>query len=159
MKPGDILASKYRLVQRIGAGAMGEVWAGENQTTGGKVALKLIIPTAPEHRTPELRQRLIREAKACGKLAHRNIVQIFDVGTTPEGDPFLVLELLRGKPLDEMLKDTRRIEPAMAARIGAEIANALTVAHTAKIIHRDLKPANIFLHREDGMPEDRFIVK
>ncbi|WP_338046656.1 serine/threonine-protein kinase [Polyangium spumosum] len=159
MKSGDILGGRYRLVQRIGAGAMGEVWAGENQATGGKVALKLIIPSAPEQRTPELRQRLIREAKACGKLSHRNIVQIYDVGTTSEGDPFLVLELLRGKPLDEMLKDTRRIEPAMAARIGAEIAGALAVAHAAKIIHRDLKPANIFLHREEGMPEDRFLVK
>ncbi|WP_170229087.1 serine/threonine-protein kinase [Polyangium fumosum] len=159
MKSGDILGGKYRLVQRIGAGAMGEVWAGENQATGGKVALKLIIPSAPEQRTPELRQRLIREAKACGKLSHRNIVQIYDVGTTSDGDPFLVLELLRGKPLDEMLKDTRRIEPAMAARIGAEIAGALAVAHAAKIIHRDLKPANIFLHREEGMQEDRFVVK
>jgi serine/threonine-protein kinase len=159
MRSGDILAGKYRLVHKLGAGAMGEVWAGENQATGGKVALKLIIPTAPKDRTSDLRVRLEREARACGKLSHRNIVQIYDVDRTPEGDPFLVLELLRGKPLDEQLKDTRRIEPPMAARIGAEIASALAVAHEKKIIHRDLKPANIFLHQEEGVPDDRFIVK
>ena len=159
MKSGDILVSKYRLVQRIGEGAMGEVWSGENLSTGRKVALKLIIRTAAKNNANEIRQRMLREARACGKLAHRNIVQILDVGEMPEGDPFLVLELLRGRTLSERLKDTRRMQPTMAARIGADIANALAAAHSAKIIHRDLKPANIFLHHEDGDPDDRFVVK
>lgn len=159
MKSGDILASKYRLVQRIGEGAMGEVWAGENLSTGRKVALKLILRSTSKQSALELRQRLLREARACGKLSHRNIVQIYDVSETPEGDPFLVLELLRGRTLGERLKDTRRIEPSMAARIGADIASALSVAHAAKIIHRDLKPANIFLHSDDGDSDDRFEVK
>lgn len=159
MKSGDLLASKYRIGQRIGEGAMGEVWSGENLATGRKVALKLIIRSAAKNTSLELRQRLLREARACGKLEHRNIVQIYDVGETPEGDPFLVLELLRGRTLAERLKDTRRIEPQMAARIGADIANALAVAHAAKIIHRDLKPANIFLHQEEVGSDERFVVK
>ncbi len=159
MKSGNILGGKYRLVQRIGVGAMGEVWAAENQETGLAVALKFIIPSAPQQRTADLRHRLIREAKACRKLSHRNIVQILDVGETPEGDPFLVLELLHGQTLEDRLKDTRRIEPAMAARMGVEIAKALGVAHEAQIVHRDLKPANIFLHREPGMLDDGFVVK
>lgn len=159
MKSGDILGSKYRLVHRLGEGAMGEVWAGENQSTGRKVALKLMIRTVPNNKAPELRQRMLREARACGKLSHRNIVQIYDVGETPSGDPFLVLELLRGRTLAERLKDTRRIDPAMSARIGADIASALAMAHAAKIIHRDLKPANIILHQEENDPDERFVVK
>lgn len=165
MKSGDILGSKYRLVQRIGEGAMGEVWSGENQSTGRKVALKLMIHPAHQARssqknnTAELRQRMLREARACGKLSHRNIVQIFDVGETPSGDPFLVLELLRGRTLSERLKDTRRMDPTMAARIGSDIASALAVAHAAQIIHRDLKPANIFLHQEENDQDERFVVK
>lgn len=155
MKSGNILGGKYRLVQKIGKGAMGEVWAAQNEQTGLAVALKVIIPTAPEHRTLDLRHRLIRESNACRKLSHRNIVQILDMGTTDDGDPFLVLELLQGQTLEDRLNDTRRIEPAEAARIGIEIADALTAAHDAMIIHRDLKPANIFLHRQG----DRYIVK
>jgi len=159
MKSGYIIASKYRLVQRIGEGAMGEVWAGENQSTGRKVALKFIIRSAAKNNAEELRQRLLREARACGKLSHRNIVQIYDVGETLTGEPFLVLELLRGRTLAERLKDTRRMGPAMAARIGADIASALSVAHAAKIIHRDLKPTNIFLHQDENDPDERFVVK
>lgn len=146
-------------MHRLGEGAMGEVWAGENQATGRKVALKLMIRSVPNNKAPELRQRMLREARACGKLSHRNIVQIYDVGETPSGDPFLVLELLRGRTLAERLKDTRRMDPALAAHIGADIASALAVAHGAKIIHRDLKPANIILHQEENDSDERFVVK
>lgn len=159
MKSGDVLAGKYRLVQPIGEGAMGEVWSGENQSTGERIALKLIIASAKKNNLMDVRQRMLREARTCGKLQHPNIVRMLDVGETADGDPFLVLELLRGRTLAERLKDTRRIEPAVAARIGAEIANALAVAHAAKIIHRDLKPANIFLHQEEGVPDEHFVVK
>jgi serine/threonine-protein kinase len=159
MKSGDLLGGKYRLEQKIGEGGMGEVWSAEHQATGGKVALKLILPDRQELRSADLRERLMREARACGKLKHRNIVQIYDVGQTPQGDPFLVLELLHGQALDKRLKEKRRIEPRLAARITGEIASALAAAHAAKVIHRDLKPANIFLHREEGMAEDSFIVK
>jgi eukaryotic-like serine/threonine-protein kinase len=159
MKSGDVLGGKYRLVQQIGEGAMGTVWSGENLSTGRKVALKLIQPAANPLRTNDLRERLMREARACGKLSHRNIVHLYDVSETPEGDPFLVMELLHGQTLGEMLKDKRRIEPSVAARIGADVASALAVAHAANVIHRDLKPANIFLHREAGMGDEAFVVK
>ncbi|MDI1442489.1 protein kinase [Polyangium sp. 6x1] len=159
MKSGDLLGGKYRLEQAIGQGAMGAVWAAFDHATNRKVALKLILPQQKEHLTNDLRQRLLREARACGKLRHRNIVQIFDVGETPQGEPFLVLELLQGQTLGELLKEKRRIEPAIAARIAGEVASGLAVAHAAQVIHRDLKPANIFLHREEGMPEGTFISK
>ncbi|MDI3290921.1 serine/threonine-protein kinase [Polyangium sp. 15x6] len=159
MKSGDLLGGKYRLEQEIGKGAMGAVWAAFDHATHRRVALKLILPQQKEHLTNDLRQRLQREARACGKLRHRNIVQILDVGETPQGEPFLVLELLHGQTLGDLLKEKRRIEPALAARIAGEVASGLAVAHTAQVIHRDLKPANIFLHREEGMPEDTFVAK
>ena len=159
MKSGDILGGKYRLDREIGKGAMGAVWASLDLQTGRHVALKLILPQAEELRNNDLRQRLLREAKACWKLRHRNIVQIFDVGETPDGDPFLVLELLHGQTLGDMLKEKRRIEPTIAARIAAEIASALAEAHKEQVIHRDLKPANVFLHREEGTAEDAFVAK
>jgi serine/threonine-protein kinase len=154
MKSGDLLAGKYRLNEQLGAGAMGAVWSAVNERTGRKVAVKLLVKPSPEHR-----ERMLREAQACGKLDHRNIVAMLDTGETAEGDPFLVMELLRGKTLGDLLKEKRRLEPAVAARIARDIASALSVAHAAKIVHRDLKPANIFLHRQDGMAEDEFVVK
>jgi eukaryotic-like serine/threonine-protein kinase len=154
MKAGDLISGKYRLIQRLGVGAMGAVWEAINQRTGKRVALKLIL-----HPTDDLRVRLLREARACGSLEHRNIIEIYDVGETESGDPFLVMQLLSGETLAGMLSRKRRIEPAFAARIGRDIASALAVAHEAKIIHRDLKPANIFLHREGNVGESEFVLK
>jgi serine/threonine-protein kinase len=154
MKSGNIVGGKYRLTQRLGAGAMGAVWEAINERTGGKVALKLVL-----NPSDEIRQRLLTEARACGSLAHRNVVAVHDVGETESGEPFLVMQLLSGETLAELLRRKRRIEPALAARIGRDIASALAAAHGARIIHRDLKPANIFLHREAGADEDGFVVK
>jgi serine/threonine protein kinase len=154
MKAGDLISGKYRLIQRLGVGAMGAVWEAINQRTGRRVALKLIL-----HPTDDLRVRLLREARACGSLEHRNIIEIYDVGETESGDPFLVMQLLSGETLAAMLSRKRRVEPTLAARIGRDIASALAVAHEAKIIHRDLKPANIFLHREGNVGENEFVLK
>jgi serine/threonine-protein kinase len=133
---------------------MGAVWEAINERTGRKVALKLIL-----HSTEDHRRRLLREARACGSLEHRNIVEIYDVGETERNDPFLIMQLLTGETLGDLLKRRRRIEPLLAARIGRDIASALIAAHDAKIVHRDLKPANIFLHREGSTGEDEFVIK
>jgi len=157
MKSGDVIGGKYRLTERLGRGGMGAVWEAVNERTGRKVALKLIL-----HPTDELRERLRREARACGRLSHRNVVEIYDVDETSEGDPFLVMQLLRGQTLAELLAVRRRLDPALSARIGRDIAEALSAAHAAKVVHRDLKPANIFLHRGEPGGErgdDDFVVK
>lgn len=149
---GDVVAQKYRLIKQLGEGAMGVVWLAVNESTGGEVALKLIV--RPE---AELRQRLLREARACCAIRHRNVIQIHDVGTTSDGDPFLVMELLAGETLAEMLVRRRRLGQEEAATIGRDIARALAAAHDKEIVHRDLKPANIFLHHEPG--GDGYVVK
>ncbi|MFO0756108.1 MAG: serine/threonine-protein kinase [Byssovorax sp.] len=150
--PGVIVGGKYQLTRPIGEGAMGTVWAAIHRQIGGEVAVKLILRS-----DEELRRRLLREAKACGKLKHKNIIEIFDVGETAEGDPFLVMPLLCGETLADRLRDRRRLNPPEAARIGRDVARALSAAHDAGVIHRDLKPANIFLHNEPG--EDGLVVK
>ncbi|MEZ4300194.1 MAG: protein kinase [Polyangiaceae bacterium] len=142
---GEVIADKYRLVRQIGEGAMGVVWCAENEVTGGEVALKLIV--RPEL---ELRQRLLREARSCCAIRHRNVIQIHDVVTTQAGDPCLVMELLAGETLADMLARKRRLPQEDASLIARDIARALAAAHEKAIVHRDLKPANIYLHEESG---------
>lgn len=143
---GRTIAGKYKLVHLIGEGGMGVVWSAINIATAREVALKLI--TRPE---PELRLRLKREARNCGALRHRNVVDIYDMGETESGEPFLVMQLLSGETVAEVLVRKRRIEPEVAAAIGRDVARGLASAHRLQIVHRDLKPANIFLHREAGV--------
>lgn len=159
MRAGETLGGKYVLDQLLGRGGMGVVWSAYDLQTQQKVAIKLILPQNEETLTKELRQRLIREAGACAKLQHPNIIQVHEVGETDEGDAYMVLELLHGQALGDLLKQKRRLEPKLAARIAAEIASGLAVAHAAKVVHRDLKPANIYLHREPGLAEDEFVTK
>ncbi|MDI1434631.1 serine/threonine-protein kinase [Polyangium sorediatum] len=154
MKAGSTIGKKYRLVRAIGAGTMGTVWAAEEIDTRREVAIKLLSKS-----TTELRQRFLREVRLSSRLSHPNIVRLLDAGETDDGEPFLALELLSGESLADMLKNKRRIEPKVAARIARDIANALEAAHQAKIMHRDLKPANVFLHRAPGAGEDEFVVK
>ncbi len=146
MTPGNILGGRYRLVRKLGVGAMGVVWAAVNELTSGEVALKLILQS-----TDDLRLRLLREARVCGGLKHRNVIEVHDVGQTEEGDPFLVMQLLSGETLAEHLKRQRRLDSPVAAQIARDVARALAAAHAAGVIHRDLKPANIFLHHEAGV--------
>lgn len=149
---GLVIAGKYRLTRLIGQGAMGHVWAAINEGTGREVAVKLIA--GPE---PELKIRLLREARACGQLKHRNIIEVLDVVESVEGDPVLVMPLLTGETLAERLTRKRRLDAPEAIRIARDVARALAAAHAQMIIHRDLKPANIFLHFEEEGAD--FIVK
>jgi serine/threonine-protein kinase len=150
----SIIGGKYKLMYRIGEGAMGTVWAAINKQTGRDVAVKLITSAAEQLR---LGERLIREARAIGRLSHRNVVEVLDVGETEEGEPYLVMPLLVGETLRQLLDRRRRLEPTLAAQIGRDVARALIAAHGENIVHRDLKPANIFLHRERGT--DGVVVK
>ena len=149
MKPGTVIAGKYRLVRRLGDGAMGAVWEAINELTQRAFAIKLIHASAVGG--DELRTRMMREARAAGRLHHRNVIEVYDVGETDAGDPFLVMELLRGETLDELLQRKQQLPVNLTCAIGIEVARALAAAHDAGIIHRDLKPANIFLHREPDL--------
>jgi serine/threonine-protein kinase len=140
MTTGAAIAGKYRLLRPLGTGSMGEVWAASHESLGREVAIKLIYEGSPE-----LAARLKREAQACGRLEHPNIVRVYDFGETEGGDPFLVMELLVGETLADRLARQRRLPPEEAVTIALAVARALRAAHEAGIVHRDLKPANVFL--------------
>ncbi|MFO0569362.1 MAG: serine/threonine-protein kinase [Polyangiaceae bacterium] len=145
-----MISSKYRLVRCLGEGGMGTVWEALNVRTQRPFALKLMKKSA--ELSAELRERMLREASVAGRLLHPNVIEVYDVGETESGDPFLVMELLRGVALDELLVARGQLEPEAALAIAREIASALSAAHSAGVLHRDLKPANVFLNlRPDGV--------
>ena len=133
--------SHYRVIQKLGAGGMGEVYLAEDQQLNRKVAIKFLpAEVASDERA---RQRLLREARTAATLDHPNICAIYEVGQ--EGDhSFIVLQYIEGETLASRLKrhlpDLRE-----ALTIAAQVADALNEAHARGIIHRDIKPENIML--------------
>jgi serine/threonine-protein kinase len=143
---GDVIAGKYRLEELIGSGGMGVVWGAVNLQLEAPVAIKLLLQR--EHRDL-LTQRLKQEAKAAAKLGHPAIVRIFDVGESELGDPFIVMELLKGRSLATWLAQDGPIPAVLAVQLLLPIADALAIAHSKGIIHRDLKPDNVFINEDE----------
>ncbi len=133
-----------RLVTLIADGGMGSVWVATHTKLGTEVAVKLVAPALLE-KQPTLVERLDREAAALGRLQNPNIVEIYEHGTTANGTPYIVMELLDGETLGDRLRRNKVIGPETLLHILAQTADALDEAHAADIVHRDVKPANIFL--------------
>jgi len=153
MKPGDVLAERYRLVARLGAGGMGEVWRAEQTALGRDVALK-VVKAELDASSHEARERFKREAALVAKVEHRNVVDILDYGTLGQGDDgaqYLAMPLLHGESLQERLqREPPQVDELLAWVHG--VLSGLAAIHAAGIVHRDLKPANVFLARDaDGV--------
>jgi eukaryotic-like serine/threonine-protein kinase len=148
-QPGDVIGGRYRLVRVMGAGAMGVVWSARNESTERDFAIKLMLPEAAKD--PARFQRFFKEAKLAGRLRHRCVVEVYDLGRIESGPmtgaPYLVMELLEGEAFDALLRRLGKLPAGTALRIASEVARGLAVAHAQGVVHRDLKPANIFLHR------------
>jgi eukaryotic-like serine/threonine-protein kinase len=129
---------------------MGSVWEGTHATLGTHVAVKFIESEYAE--SPEARNRFENEARAAARLRSKHVVEVYDHGVTDDGRPFIVMEYLRGEPLDKRLERVGRIPAREAARLVMQVCRALAKAHAAGIVHRDLKPENVFLvwDEEDG---------
>jgi hypothetical protein len=146
--PGKVFGGRYRLLGRIGAGAMGEVWRAEHLTLGTHVAIKLVDASAHGN-TQEALARFVHEARAAARLRSPNVVQILDHGT--EGRlAYIAMELLEGVSLRERLGERKRLHPAEVAAILMGVARAMGRAHELGILHRDLKPENVFLARTEA---------
>jgi serine/threonine-protein kinase len=146
---GRTFDGRYRVERLLGKGGMGSVYMGRHVLVGRKVAIKILH--AEFAGDAEMVVRFYREARAAAAIGHKNIIDVLDVGTTEESDPYLVMEYLEGESLRSMLKRTGPIELAAACGIMEPVLQALSAAHQAGIIHRDLKPDNIFLvsHSEE----------
>src|SRR5215471_17872123 len=139
------LVGHYRVLDKIGAGGMGEVFRARDERLGRDVALKLIRPASSQN--PEHLRRFEQEARAAAALNHPNILAIYDVGF--EGsNPYIVSELLEGVTLRVRLANGP-IPARQAATYAIQIAQGLSAAHERYIVHRDLKPENIFLTHDD----------
>jgi serine/threonine-protein kinase len=137
---------RYEILGILGEGAMGTVYKGKDPAIDRLVALKTIragIGADPEH-AAELRERLVREAKAAGKLSHPNIVTIYDVGAEGELN-YIAMEYLEGYTLEQVVRKKVQLNYRIAARILVQVCEALEYAHTSGIVHRDIKPANIMV--------------
>ena len=140
LRTGQML-HHYRILDRIGRGGMGEVYAAEDVKLSRRVAIKL-LPTTSRH-NDQSRVRLLREARSASALNHPNIVTIYSIDEVDEHD-FLVMEYVEGETLAATLK-RGPLGLAPLLEVGAQVAEGLAVAHAARIIHRDVKPANILV--------------
>jgi serine/threonine-protein kinase len=143
----SLILGRYRLEREIATGATARVWRARDEQLDRAVAVKLLHP----HLLPDAtsRQRLEAEARAAAALSHPGIATVFDVTGAQEA-PALVMELVDGEPLSVRLARDGPMRPDAAARLTAEVAEALYHAHQRGIIHRDVKPANILVEAGSG---------
>jgi serine/threonine protein kinase len=142
---GSTLGGRYRLLELLGQGGMATVYRARDAQLERDVAVKLLRPELG--RDPEFLARFRDEARSAASLSHPNIVAVFDFGEDASG-PYLVMELVDGQDLASILRDNGPLAPRQAARVGAEVAVALQIAHARGLIHRDIKPSNILIARD-----------
>ncbi|HEY2964007.1 MAG TPA: tetratricopeptide repeat protein [Pyrinomonadaceae bacterium] len=131
--------SHYRIVEKLGEGGMGVVYLAEDQHLARRVAIKFLTSTDHHYRA-----RFIREARAVSALTHPNIAIVHDYGETSTGQPFLVMEFVKGKSLSQLLEEGLTLRRSV--EIISSIAEALSEAHHHGIVHRDIKPSNIIVN-------------
>src|SRR6185436_16982480 len=143
-RAGDVVDGRYVLIEPLGKGGMGVVWKARTTALDVEVAVKLVRGNTPN---AEAFKRMAREAHAAARLGHPAMATVLDFGATPDGDPYVVMELLRGESLGEVLGRERRVETLRAVGLLLPIMDGLREAHDKGIVHRDLKPENLFLSK------------
>ncbi|GAA5191560.1 hypothetical protein GCM10023322_49190 [Rugosimonospora acidiphila] len=146
MAAGTPLAGRYMLIERLGAGGMSVVWRGVDTVLARPVAVKVLA--GPLAADPAFRQVIEREARAAARLTHPHLTHVYDYGEAvlPDGHPvpYVVMELLAGRPLADRLREGPLPWPD-AVRLCAQVADGLAAAHRRGIVHRDIAPANVML--------------
>lgn len=154
-RSGRVIAGRFRLDALIGRGAMADVYRALDLTTAAYVAVKILRPL--EAADPAASQRFAREAEVQERIRHHNVAALLDTGWTEEGEPFLAVELLRGKTLRGVLKREGAVDARRAVSYTWQALQGLAAVHALGILHRDLKPANIMLEPSPG-PIERVVL-
>ncbi|MEM9453252.1 MAG: protein kinase [Myxococcota bacterium] len=151
---GSLLEGRYRVGEALGVGGMGAVFKAEHVRLHRKVALKVMRPVYMQYRHHVA--RFLKEARAASQVKHPNVVEILDVGQTPNGTVYTVMELLEGEDLATLLRCEGRLPWPRAYEILLQVVGAVEAAHEQGVIHRDVKPANCILIRGKN---DTLVVK
>ncbi|GGS65971.1 hypothetical protein GCM10010156_26170 [Planobispora rosea] len=152
---GYLLAARYRLVEPVGRGGMGTVWRARDELLGGEVAVKEVrLPLVlDEDLRAELCARTEREGRATTMVAHPSVITVFDV-VTEDDRPWIIMELLRARSLEQLIKEEGPLPPRRAAEIGRQVLGALRAVHAKGILHRDVKPSNVLVTEERAVLTD-----
>src|SRR5580704_4331343 len=145
--PGTIVDDRYRIVSRLGAGGMADVFLVEDEQLGRKVALKLLYQRFAED--PGFVERFRREAQAAAGLQHPNVVSVYDRGSF-DGTYYIAMEYLPGRSLKQLIRQEAPLDPVRAIDIAIQILKAARFAHRRGVIHRDLKPHNVIVDDADN---------
>ena len=138
--PGQLVDGKYRVERLIGVGGMAAVWAGSNERTGKRVALKVVLRSLAS--TPAARELFYTEGLVASRVNHPNVVTIFDV-IEHEGMTCMVMELLDGEPLSRLLERKGSLSVQEATWLLMPAMRGVAAAHAQGVIHRDLKPVSV----------------
>ncbi|HVY49018.1 MAG TPA: serine/threonine-protein kinase, partial [Minicystis sp.] len=147
---GHVLGDRYRVLERIASGGMGQVYRAAHTRIASLFAVKVLYGDLAYEAT--MRSRFAREAEAAACLQSRHIVRVVDFSESDEGLLYLAMEHLEGRPLAAVI-EKGALAPARAVHVATQIARGLAHAHERGIVHRDLKPANVMLIREDDEPD------
>src|SRR6185436_5690483 len=132
--------SHYRIISKLGEGGMGVVYLAEDTILARHLAVKTLTEGGLGRQ--HFRTRFLREARAVSALSHANIATIYDYGETPQGNPYIVMEFVRGETLADLISEGK-LSLERAVEIIIDVARALGEAHRHGIVHRDIKPSNI----------------
>jgi len=141
---GTVLDGRYKIVRKLGQGAMGTVFEGQHVSVGRRLAVKVL---AQEYTSTVARERFFHEARAAGAISHPHIVPVQDFGFLDGGQPFMVMDFVEGETLEHAIEQRAPLSVEDSVEICCQVLSALEVIHGAGLVHRDIKPANIMLPR------------
>ncbi len=141
------MGDEYRLIEQLGAGAMGTVWRARDERLGRMIALKLVHTAGLDANDLD---RVHREARLTASVDHANVVTVHDTGTTADGDFYMVMELLDGEDLLDYTQDSGQRTAEETVQLLLPVLAGMKAAHRSNILHRDIKPANVFIANVDG---------
>ncbi len=145
---GQVLSQRYRIIRKLGEGAMGGVYLAEHTGVGATIVLKVLLPELANDQN--VVDSFLREARIAAEIHHDNVIDIFYSGRAADGQVFLAMEYVEGATLYDILEKDGPLPWARAKPLLAQIAAALAAAHACGVVHRDVKPENVLVGHKDG---------